>query len=239
MRRESAPWTKVPPLALLLIAAALAGCRQKMAVQPSYKQLEACGFFADDRSERPAIPGTVARGHLQTDIALFTGRRTGKHGEPMGSVTPAVLQPEPDTPEAAKARKAQYDDFVDAFPFPMTEPVLQRGHQRFMIYCVVCHDPLGTGRGKIVERGYTMPPSYHIQRLRKVPPGYLFAVITEGYGSMPSYAAQIPTRDRWAIAGYLRALQASQHFPEAELTDAMRQQRAAQEKASPEGGQSP
>ena len=87
----------------------------------------------------------------------------------------------------------------------MTEPVLEHGYHRFMIYCVVCHDPLGTGQGKIVERGYTAPPSYHIERLRNVPVGYLFAVISEGYGSMPSYGAQIPVRDRWAIVGYLRA----------------------------------
>jgi hypothetical protein len=103
----------------------------------------------------------------------------------------------------------------------MSEQVLEHGYHRFMIYCVVCHDPLGTGQGKIVERGYTAPPSYHIERLRNVPVGYLFAVISEGYGSMPSYSAQIPVRDRWAIAGYLRALQASQHFPEAKLSDEM------------------
>jgi mono/diheme cytochrome c family protein len=84
-----------------------------------------------------------------------------------------------------------------------------------MIYCVVCHDPLGTGHGTIVQRGYTPPPSYHIERLRTAPVGHLFAVISEGYGSMPSYADQIPTRDRWAIVAYLRALQASQHYPEA------------------------
>ena len=96
----------------------------------------------------------------------------------------------------------------------MTKKALEHGYHRYTIYCAVCHDPLGTGRGKIVERGYTQPPSYHIERLRKVPPGYLFAVISEGYGSMPSYGAQIPVRDRWAIAGYLRALQMSQHFPE-------------------------
>ena len=108
----------------------------------------------------------------------------------------------------------------------MTEPVLEHGYHRFMIYCVVCHDPLGTGQGKIVQRGYTAPPSYHIERLRKAPVGYLFAVISEGYGSMPSYGAQIPVRDRWAIVGYLRALQASQHFPEAKLTDEMRRERS-------------
>jgi mono/diheme cytochrome c family protein len=195
-----------------------------MADQPSYKRLAPCDFFADGRSERPSVPGTVARGDLRTDVALFTGRRVGKSGEPLGAVTPAKVQPPPDSPEAAKAQKAQYDQFVDTFPFPMTETVLQHGYERYMIYCVVCHDPLGTGQGKIVERGYTAPPSYHIERLRSVPVGYLFAVISEGYGSMPSYKAQVPVRDRWAIAGYLRALQASQHFPEAELSRDMRQQ---------------
>jgi mono/diheme cytochrome c family protein len=201
---------------LFLIALLLAtGCQQKMADQPSYKRLAPCGFFADGRSERPAVPGAVARGQLQMDVALFTGRRTGKDGEPLGAESPATIQPAPDSPEEAKARKAQYDQFVDTFPFPMTEAVLERGYERFTIYCVMCHDPLGTGQGKIVERGYTAPPSYHIERLRSVPAGYLFAVISEGYGSMPSYADQIPLKDRWAIAGYLRALQASQHFPEA------------------------
>jgi mono/diheme cytochrome c family protein len=98
-----------------------------------------------------------------------------------------------------------------------------------VIYCVVCHDPLGTGYGKIVERGYTRPPSYHIPRLREAPVGRLFAVVSEGYGSMPSYAGQIPIEDRWAIIAYLRALQLSQHFPEAELTDEMRAKFAAAE----------
>jgi mono/diheme cytochrome c family protein len=95
-----------------------------------------------------------------------------------------------------------------------------------MIYCVVCHDPLGTGRGKIVERGYTKPTSYHIPRLRSVPVGHLFAVISEGYGSMPSYAGQIEPRDRWAIVAYVRALQLSQHFPAAQLTPEMKKEMA-------------
>ncbi len=202
---------------LLIVAPTLLGCQQKMADQPSYKQLQACKFFADGRCERPAVPGTVARGHLQTDVARFTGRRMGKSGQPLGMVTAAVVQPPPGSPQAKKAERLQYVDFVDAFPMPMTEAVLQHGYDRFMIYCVVCHDPLGTGRGKIVERGYTAPPSYHIERLRKAPAGYLFAVISDGYGSMPAYGPQIPANDRWAIVGYLRALQASQHFAEADL----------------------
>jgi mono/diheme cytochrome c family protein len=203
MMRQAGKW---------LVLALLVGCQQKMAEQPSYKPLDACQFFADGLSARPAVPGTVARGHLETDIALFTGRRVGKDGRPMGLVTPTVVQPPPGSPEEEQALKARYDQFVDTFPFPMTESVLQRGHDRFMIYCVVCHDPLGTGRGKIVERGYTQPPSYHIPRLRSAPVGHLFAVVTEGYGSMPSYGEQIPVRDRWAIVGYVRALQFSQHF---------------------------
>jgi hypothetical protein len=200
-----------------------AGCQQKMADQPSYRPMDPCDFFADGRSERPAVLGTVARGHLHTDVALFTGRREGSDGQPLGNASAAVVQPKPGSPEAAKLAKTQYDQFVDAFPFPMTEEVLEHGYERFMIYCVVCHDPLGTGQGKIVHRGYTAPPSYHIERLRKAPVGYLFAVISEGYGSMPSYSDQIPVRDRWAIVGYLRALQASQHFPETKLSGPMRQ----------------
>src|SRR5207244_4500643 len=97
-----------------------------------------------------------------------------------------------------------------------------QGRTRYMIYCAVCHDPLGTGRGKIVERGYTQPPSYHIDRLRSVPVGHLFDVITNGYGSMPDYKQQISPHDRWAIVAYLRALQLSQHFPENALTEDMR-----------------
>jgi mono/diheme cytochrome c family protein len=227
-------------LAVMLVGLLSAiGCQQKMAEQPSYKRLAPCAFFADGRSERPSVPGTVARGQLQTDVALFTGRRTGKNGEPLGAVTPAVVQPPPGSPEAARDRRTQYDEFVDTFPCPITEAILQRGYERFMIYCVVCHDPLGAGKGKIVQRGYTAPPSYHIERLRNVPVGHLFAVISEGYGSMPSYSAQIPLHDRWAIAAYLRALQISQHFPEAEVSDEMRQQWPRQGNAAVMGEQSP
>jgi mono/diheme cytochrome c family protein len=199
---------------LVLLVLVMSGCQQKMADQPSYKNLQPCEFFPDHRSERPEISGTVARGQLETDVALFTGRRTGSSGEPLGAVAPGTVQPAPGSAAAIKAQKARYDDFVNAFPYPMSKDDLEHGRDRYMIYCVVCHDPLGTGQGKIKERGYTTPPSFHQERLRTAPPGYLFAVISDGYGSMPSYSAQVPVRDRWAIAGYLRALQASQHFPQ-------------------------
>jgi hypothetical protein len=224
---------------LLLGLLLLAGCQQKMAEQPSYKGLTPCEFFADGRSERPWAAGTVARGDLRTNVALFTGRRVGEHGEPRGLIAPAKVQPAPDSPEEAKARRNQYDDFVTHCPFPITETVLQRGYERFTIYCILCHDPLGTGHGKIVERGYTAPPSYHSERLRSVPVGHLFAVISEGYGSMPSYSAQIPARDRWALAAYLRALQASQRFPEAKVSQEMRQQWDKQNSSDKTGGDAP
>ncbi len=225
-------------VALLVALFSVAGCQQKMADQPSYKNLQPCEFFADGRSTRPPIPGTIARGHLPADIPLLTGRRVGPDGQPRRT-TPKTNPPEPDTPAAAQAQQAAYDDFVTEFPIPMNKDVLQHGYHRYMIYCYECHDPLGTGNGKIVERGYTPPPSYHIPRLRDAPVGHLFAVITEGYGSMPSHAAQIPVRDRWAIVGYLRALQTSQHFPDAKLSDEMRRKLAEQGQEAPAGGPSP
>jgi mono/diheme cytochrome c family protein len=175
-----------------------AGCQQEMAQQPSYRALEPNGFFDDGRASRPLVKGVIPRGHLRTDLALYTGRKTRETPSPA---------------EAPGNRRETYDNFVDTFPFEVTPEVVEHGYHRFMIFCVVCHDPLGTGRGKIVERGYTPPPSFHIDRLRTVPVGHIYAVINEGYGSMPSYAAQIPPRDRWAIVAYVRALQASQHFP--------------------------
>ena len=101
--------------------------------------------------------------------------------------------------------------FIETFPFPVTREVLARGQERFNIYCTPCHDRLGNGMGMIVRRGYRKPPSYHIDRLRTVPNGYIYDVITKGFGAMPDYAAQIEPRDRWAIVSYVRALQLSQN----------------------------
>ncbi len=99
--------------------------------------------------------------------------------------------------------------FVKTFPYPITEEILQRGRERFDVYCSVCHDRLGNGLGMIVRRGYRRPPSLHIDRLRAESPGHFFDVITNGFGAMPSYAAQIEPADRWAIVAYIRALQRS------------------------------
>jgi mono/diheme cytochrome c family protein len=201
-----------------------AGCQQKMADQPSYKPLERSEFFADHRSARPQVKGTVARGQLRIDTALFTGR--------VGPIRPlrAMEEIEGPKPQPAELRE-RFDErgtFVEEFPLPVDENLVVHGYHRFMIYCVMCHDVLGTGHGKIVERGYTQPPTYHSQVLREMPVGRIFAVITEGYGSMPAYAPQIPPRDRWAIVAYVKALQLSQRFPVADLPADVRQKLAAE-----------
>jgi mono/diheme cytochrome c family protein len=97
------------------------------------------------------------------------------------------------------------------FPFAIDEQRLRRGQERFNIYCSPCHARTGEGDGMIVRRGYRRPPSYHDDRLRNAPVGHFFDVITNGFGAMPDYAAQIAVEDRWAIAAYIRALQLSAH----------------------------
>jgi mono/diheme cytochrome c family protein len=100
---------------------------------------------------------------------------------------------------------------AETFPFPITRQDLERGRERYNIFCAPCHSRVGDGDGMIVRRGFPKPPSFHIERLRAAPVGHFFGVITNGLGAMPDYAAQVPPRDRWLIVAYLRALQLSQH----------------------------
>jgi len=165
--------------AILVALASTTACRQDMHDQPKYIPLRPSSFFADGRSARAFPEGTVARGHLNDDTALYSGK--GADGKPL-----------------------------DTFPFPVTKAVIERGQDRFNVYCTPCHDHTGYGNGMIVRRGYRHPPSYHTDRLRRVPNGYIYDVITSGFGAMPDYAAQIEPRDRWAIVAYVRALQLSQ-----------------------------
>jgi mono/diheme cytochrome c family protein len=97
------------------------------------------------------------------------------------------------------------------FPFAVDERVMARGQERFNIYCSPCHGRTGQGDGMVVRRGYRRPPSLHIDRLRDAAPGHFFDVMTNGFGAMPDYAAQVAVEDRWAIAAYVRALQLSAH----------------------------
>ncbi|HXN21181.1 MAG TPA: cytochrome c [Candidatus Dormibacteraeota bacterium] len=110
-----------------------------------------------------------------------------------------------------------------AFPLPVTQDLLERGAERYHIFCSVCHGTLGDGNGMVVQRGFRRPSSYHLDRLRQAPNGYFYDVMTNGFGAMPDYAAQIPPRDRWAIVAYIRALQLSQHASLAELPPAVRE----------------
>jgi mono/diheme cytochrome c family protein len=97
------------------------------------------------------------------------------------------------------------------FPMPVTAQTMARGQERFNVFCAPCHGRTGTGNGMVVQRGFRAPPSYSEARLRNAPIGYFFDVMTNGFGAMQDYAAQIPVQDRWAIAAYIRALQFSQN----------------------------
>jgi mono/diheme cytochrome c family protein len=114
------------------------------------------------------------------------------------------------------------DTLVARLPFPLTREVLQRGQERFNVFCAPCHDRTGSGNGMIVQRGFRHPPSYHIDRLRQAPIGHFFDVMTHGFGSMPDYGDQVPPRDRWAIAAYIRALQLSRDATLADVPPAER-----------------
>lgn len=182
MRFRMAAW-------LGAVAFLVAGCRLDMHIQPKYLPYEPTTFFADGRSERPMVPGTVARGELRTDALLFTGTENGVE--------------------------------ANRFPFPITKADLERGRERFNIYCTPCHDYTGSGNGMIVQRGFPHPPSFHSDRLRQAPVGHFFGVMTNGFGAMYSYADRVDVGDRWRIAAYIRVLQLSRNatlddVPEAE-----------------------
>lgn len=175
---------KIPAASAALLSVAIlaaTGCaRLDMQDQPKYKPQRPSDFFADGRSGRPELEGTIARGELNEDTAFYNGKdAAGKD--------------------------------IDVFPIAVDKAVIERGHQRYDIYCSPCHGRLGNGMGMIVQRGFKQPPSYHIDRLRNAPVGHFFDVITNGYGAMLNYSQQIQVRDRWAIIAYIRALQYSQN----------------------------
>ena len=106
---------------------------------------------------------------------------------------------------------------VTELPIPVDQQLLDRGQERYNIFCTPCHDQTGTGRGMVVQRGYRQPPSFHDARLRASPAGHYFDVMTNGFGAMPDYRTQISPRDRWAIVAYIRALQLSQNATPADI----------------------
>lgn len=177
--------------------------------QPKYLPYRGSEIFSDSLSSRPLVEGTVPRGFLRLDQALYTGKSGAQVPPPNisgvkvagGAATTSV----PTTPAAATGND------VNEFPFPITKQILDRGQERYNIYCSPCHGVLGDGRGMIVNRGFRPPPSYHQDRLRTAPLGHFFDVITNGFGAMPDYSMQIPPHERWAIIAYIRALQLSQN----------------------------
>lgn len=150
-----------------------------MHVQPRYNPYDPTDFFPDGQSARTPVAGTVPRGDLASGPQELL--YTGK-------VNGAV---------------------VDEFPFPVTRQVLERGRERFNIYCEPCHGMTGDGDGMIVQRGFRHPPSLHSDHLGSAPAGHFFDVISNGFGVMYPYGYRIVPRDRWAIISYIRALQLS------------------------------
>lgn len=182
--------------------AILAGCRQDMHNQPKFIPLRSSEFYSDRRSARYPVPGTIPqlddknvdKEQLDPNSYFLTGR----HGNTYGNELPAG---------------------TDSKTVAAT---LERGQERYNIYCQPCHSQLGDGNGMIVQRGYKRPPSFHVQRLKNAPLGWFYDVISNGFGGMPDYAAQVKPADRWAIAAYIRALQLSQNAQESDVAAADR-----------------
>lgn len=209
-------------LAVCLLAFAFlsAACRQDMHDQPKYKPLRESALFKDGRSSRPLVEGTVARGNLRADSEYYTGKigdaQTAAVATPPTAATAATAAAGANAP-ASSAGTGEFAGYTTLFPISIDRAALDRGEERFNIYCSVCHGHLGYGDGMIVRRGYRQPPSYHQDRLRQAPVGYIFDVVTNGFGAMPDYASQIPVDDRWKIVAYVRALQLSQQGTAADV----------------------
>lgn len=230
------------------------GCQQKMAEQPSPRPYEVSDHFPHRQSARPLEAGVVYRGQRPLSDPLMTGL-TEKGRTSAGGDWSGAKAYDPDSVVPPAGAPENVDNFVTEFPFPMGESDLVRGQQRYNIFCAVCHGAAGDGMGKIRERGYLTPPSYHTDPegkkmdwstpgqfstelpqgysrgffrfgkkipLNEVPVGYIFQVITWGYGGMPDHASQIPPEDRWRITAYIRALQLSQGARAGDLPEADR-----------------
>lgn len=183
---------KLPVIAAVACLSVLAGCRLDMHTQPRYNPYDATDFFADGQSARLPVEGTVPRG----DLTLGPNELlyTGKlNGQPS-----------------------------ESFPFPVTQELVERGRERYNIFCSPCHGFAGDGDGMIVQRGFRRPPSLHEDRLRTAPAGHIFDVITNGQGVMLPYGYRVPPRDRWAIVSYVRALQLSRQASLDDLPEADR-----------------
>jgi mono/diheme cytochrome c family protein len=193
-------------ICLLLIAYCLlavgCGVRFDMQDQPRYKAYKKSDFFTDKRASRDLPEGTVARGQLHDNKAFYTGKIDNPNLNAAVATT---------TDASGNTLVSSFPNDIDEFPVPVTKELVDRGQDRYNIYCIVCHGPNGNGDGMVVRRGFSKPPTYHDDRLRNAPVGHFFDVMTNGWGKMNSYAYQIQPADRWAIAAYIRTLQVSQN----------------------------
>jgi mono/diheme cytochrome c family protein len=193
-------------LVLVPTCVLLAGCeraKQDMYDQPRFKPYRESPLFSDRNSSRPLPSDTVVHGR-----GSLSGTASGRAGQQQAEAYEA----------AERAR---------TYPHPVTRALLERGRERFDIYCSPCHSIAGDGDGLVARRGFPHPPSYHIDRLRQAPDRHFYDVITHGYGVMYSYADRVSPPDRWAIVAYIRALQLSQAAPTASLPPGARAKLAA------------
>jgi mono/diheme cytochrome c family protein len=217
---------------LLVCAVTLLGCHPDMWDQPRFSAYQKSDFYADGAASRPHVDGTVT----------YQGARRHWTSPAFKEITASAVVPLP-TDSAFWTGKVDGKFVADNYFFANATPeqkkaLIKRGQERFNITCMPCHGGNGDGLGIIVQRGFPQPPSYHIDRLREVEDGYIFDVITNGFGRMYNYAARVTPEDRWAIAAYLRALQYSQNVDisdqNSEAAKAIGAGIAAQEKAKQE-----
>jgi len=204
--------------ALFIVATVVAttGCERTfrdMYDQPRYKPLAASPLWPDGRASRPPVTGSVARSE-----GTLAGTTSGRRGEIARSPQVAATDTIRDD---LRTRIAGSDVASFTMP-PITLPLLARGRERFDIFCSPCHSVAGDGDGMVARRGFPHPPSFHSDRLREAGDAHFYAVMTEGYGVMHSYADRVPPSDRLAIVAYIRALQFSQRVPAADLAESDR-----------------
>ena len=189
-------------LAAFCLLASACGVRFDMQDQPRYKTYKKSDFFIDNRASRNLPEGTVARGFLKEDKAMHTGKIDNPN---------LNVQVQTTTDGSGNTLVSSFPNDIDEFPVPVTKELVDRGQDRYNIYCIVCHGPVGNGNGMIVRRGFPQPPTYHDDRLRNAPVGHFFDVMTNGWGRMNSYADKLSAADRWAVVAYIRALQVGQN----------------------------
>ena len=217
------PIGPIRPILLGFLVLLSVGCRRDMQDQPKMKPYRGTTFFGDGTSMRQPIDGTIPRGQLKTDTEYYTGKKANAGP----AATPTTQS------QTAGGQANTFPDDVDTFPFAVTKEVVDRGHERYDIFCSACHGLTGNGDGMIVRRGFRRAASFNDDRLRQAPVGHFFDAITNGWGAMPSYASQIPVQDRWAIITYIRALQLSQQNTAAAAAASPRPTSATSPAASP------